>query len=63
MVFVSKHIRYAIPTELADHMAKTWRAGVPYEKPLFVINHITGLVRKVEGDTFAGNLTVRAPSK
>lgn len=64
MVIVSKHIRYAIPDLLASHMAKTWRVGVPYEKPVYVLEFVGGdldlvKAREVEVDTFAGRVTER----
>ena len=61
MVFVSKHIRYALSPDLADHMARTWKVGVPYEKPVYIlefVNQDTQIkVTEIEGDTFCGRVT------
>lgn len=63
MVIVSRHIRYDLPEILANHMADTWRAGVPYEKPLYVLDLPDGAVRmnvtEIQVDTFVGRVTER----
>ena len=58
VIFVPKHLRYNIPEPLADHMARMWRVGVPYEKPIYTISIDSLRVRRIEGDFFAGQLTV-----
>jgi hypothetical protein len=63
MVIVSRHIRYDLPGFLADHMAATWRAGVPHEKPLYVLDLPQGEIRmkvtEIQVDTFPGRVTER----
>jgi hypothetical protein len=60
MVFVAKPLRYDTPPQILDHLVKVWRVGVPFDKDIFVINHVTGLVRRVEGDFYAGRVTSEA---
>lgn len=54
MIFLNKLHRGDFPPELTEHMARTWRVGVPYEKDIVILDK-DGL-RKMPGDWFVGNL-------
>jgi len=57
MVFLPKSLRHDIPAPLHDHMAKTRRAPVPYEKDIIVIGETMAV--RVVGDWFTSNVTIR----
>jgi hypothetical protein len=63
MVFLPKTLWDDLPLELANHISKTFRVGVPHEKDIFVIGDYGAHRLSGSGNWFAGNLTVRAPSK
>lgn len=56
MVFVPKTLWDDLPLDLSNHIAQTFRIGVPYEKDILVIGEFRCYRLEGSGNWFCGNL-------